>query len=99
MKIYELKEEFRTISKYENTFLQKGKTEKKTFQRLEFLGDKVLSLILASLLFDRYHKYSEGMLSRTVSFLCSGKVLYQVAIAINLDHYFKEKKNIYQKKG
>jgi len=92
MKIYDLKKDFKTISKYENIFLQKGKIEKKKFQRLEFLGDKVLGLILSSILFDMHNDYSEAMLSRTVSYLCSGKVLYKVAQDINLNGYIINKK-------
>ena len=75
MKVNELKKEFHNISQYEDIFLQKGNIEKKKYQRLEFLGDKVLGLILASLLYEKYSKYTEGMLSRTVAYLCSGKVL------------------------
>ena len=99
MKIYDLKKDFKTISKYENIFLQKGKIEKKKFQRLEFLGDKVLGLMLSSILFDTHNNYSEAMLSRTVSYLCSGKVLYKVAQDINLNGYLiNNKKKITEKK-
>jgi ribonuclease-3 len=99
MNINDLKKEFKTISQYENIFLQKGKAEKKKFQRLEFLGDKVLGLILSSLLFDKYINFTEGMLSRTVSHLCSGRVLYKIARDIKLDLYFKEKKKNISEKG
>ena len=43
MKVNELKKEFHNISQYEDIFLQKGNIEKKKYQRLEFLGDKVLA--------------------------------------------------------
>ena len=66
---------------------------------MEFLGDKVLGLILASLLFDKHNDFTEGMLSRTVSYLCSGKVLYEVACDLSLDIYFKEKEIIISEKG
>ena len=55
MKICDLCKDFETISEYEKTFLQKGTTEKKKFQRLEFLGDKVLGITLTSLLFEMYN--------------------------------------------
>ena len=99
MNIYDLKKEFKTISQFENIFLQKGKIEKKKFQRLEFLGDKVLGLMLSSLLFDRYSNFTEGMLSRTVAHLCSGRVLCKIAHDIKLDIYFKEKKKNMSEKG
>ncbi|MEC8099829.1 MAG: ribonuclease III domain-containing protein [Pseudomonadota bacterium] len=99
MKISNLKKDFLTISEYENILLKKRKIEKKEFQRLEFLGDKVLGLILASLLFDKHNDFTEGMLSRTVSYLCSGKVLHEIACDLSLDIYFKEKEIIISKKG
>ena len=68
-----------------------GSDFRKDNQRLEFLGDKVLGLILSSLLFDKYNNFTEGMLSRTISHLCSGRVLYKIAHDIKLDLYFKEK--------
>ena len=99
MKISNLKKDFLTISEYENILLKKRKIEKKEFQRLEFLGDKVLGLILASLLFNKHNDFTEGMLSRTVSYLCSGKVLHEIACDLSLDSYFKEKEKIISKKG
>ena len=99
MKICDIKKEFETISEYENIFMQDSKFEKKKFQRLEFLGDKVLGLILSSLLFDKYSYYTEGKLSRTLSYLCSGKVLCKIAIEIKLDLYFEKKKKYMSQKG
>lgn len=99
MKVNELKKEFHNISQYEDIFLQKGNIEKKKYQRLEFLGDKVLGLTLASLLYEKHSNYTEGMLSRTVAYLCSGKVLCKVAYDIKLDSYFKEKKKKMTEKG
>ena len=75
MKISDLRKGFKTISEFENIISKQGKSEKKTFQRLEFLGDKVLGLILSSIIFDKHGSFNEGMLSRSVSHLCSGKVL------------------------
>ena len=66
---------------------------------MEFLGDKVLGLILASLLFDKHNDFTEAMLSRTVAYLCSGKVLHEIACDLSLDIYFKEKEKIISKKG
>ena len=66
---------------------------------MEFLGDKVLGLILSSLLFDKHNDFTEGMLSRTVSYLCSGKVLHEIACDLSLDSYFLKKRKNNFKKG
>ncbi len=49
------------------------------FQRLEFLGDRVLGLLLAERLFARYPDAQEGALSMRLSYLASGEVLTVVA--------------------
>ena len=39
------------------------------FERLEFLGDRVLGLIIAKLLFSKFVSFNEGDLSRRYSYL------------------------------
>lgn len=53
-------------------------------ERLEFLGDAVLYLSTAHLLFDRYPAASEGDLTRTRASLVSGANLAEVAMAAGL---------------
>lgn len=45
--------------------------EKSDYQRLEFLGDRVLGLIIAEALYDNHPEESEGMLSRRLNQLVS----------------------------
>ena len=99
MKIEELRKEFKTIVQYENVFLKKENEERKKFQRLEFLGDKVLGLILCSLIFNKYKKFSEGKLSRISAHLCSGKILCEIASELRLDTYLKINKIKFSNKG
>ena len=49
------------------------------FQRLEFLGDRVLGLLLTERLFTEYPDAPEGALSIRLSYLASGEVLALVA--------------------
>jgi len=53
-------------------------------QRLEFLGDAVLQLLLSEMLFHRYKKADEGLLTKVRSQLVSSKALASVARHINL---------------
>ena len=48
-------------------------------ERLEFLGDSILSLVISSYLFKTYHELSEGELSRLRSQMVKGKTLAEVA--------------------
>ncbi len=52
---------------------------KKNNERLEFLGDSILSLVISNLLYQKYTKLTEGELSRLRSQLVKGKTLAEVA--------------------
>ena len=49
------------------------------YQRLEFLGDRVLGLVIAELLFTRYPNEAEGPLSRRLTELVRKETLAEVA--------------------
>ena len=53
-------------------------------QRLEFLGDAVLQLLLSEMLFQQFHTADEGMLTKVRAQLVSTKALAQVAKRIQL---------------
>lgn len=53
-------------------------------ERLEFLGDALLSLVIAECLFQRYPKASEGELSRLRASLVKGETLAELARRLNL---------------
>lgn len=57
----------------------------KSNERLEFLGDRILGLIIAESLFKLYPQEKEGELARRLAWLASKDVLYQVAKKIKLD--------------
>lgn len=56
-------------------------------QRLEFLGDAVLQLLLSEMLFARYRNADEGMLTKVRSQLVSTKALAQVGRRIGLGKF------------
>lgn len=54
------------------------------YERLEFLGDAVLNLLVADYLYQRFPDADEGALSRLRASLVSGESLARVAAALNL---------------
>ena len=58
-------------------------------ERLEFLGDSVLSIIITHDLYEQYPTRREGDLSRLRSMLVNGQVLSELATALSL-HRFLE---------
>jgi ribonuclease III len=60
-----------------------------SYERLEFLGDRVLGLIVAELLFEQYPDEPEGALARRFAALVSGETLAQIAGALELGAYLR----------
>lgn len=61
-----------------------GRRTERSYQRLEFLGDRVLGLVVADLLHRRLPKANEGELSRTLNTLVRKETCADVARALNL---------------
>lgn len=56
-------------------------------QRLEFLGDRVLGLVMAEVLINKYPKKREGHLTKLFHHLVSGPTCAEVGATINLRAY------------
>jgi len=56
-------------------------------ERLEFLGDAVLELIITKYLFNHYPEKPEGILTNWRASLVNSKMLFQVASELKLDNY------------
>ncbi len=59
------------------------------YQRLEFLGDKVLSLIISDYLMQKYPLENEGDLSKRHASLVSGNVLSEIALSMGLNEVLR----------
>lgn len=74
------------LSLYERAVTH-GSTGKPDYQRLEFLGDRVLGLAVAEMLYDRFPDEPEGKLSHRLNALVSGATCADVARAIGAGPY------------
>ncbi len=61
----------------------------KTYERLEFLGDRVLGLVVADALYKKFPKEVEGDLARRLSVLVQGETLAQIAREHNVGDYIQ----------
>src|SRR5919112_3640380 len=66
-----------------------AKGRSKTYQRLEFLGDRVLGLAIAEMLFAAFPNASEGELSQRLSELVRRDTCADVALAWEVGPYLK----------
>lgn len=67
------------------SYLQDHPATTESYQRLEFLGDAVLQLVLTEALFDLYPQEREGVLSKRRAALANGTFLSGLAREIGLD--------------
>ncbi len=64
--------------------LTHGSTARATYERLEFLGDRVLGLAVAEWLYERFPAESEGALSKRFNALVTGAVCAEIARGIGV---------------
>ena len=91
MNFISLKQRFKKQNNFSKIF-NHDKLAKQEFQRLEFLGDRVLALILSHEIYNRFARFNEGRLATIFSYLTSSYTLSKIAKKIQLD-LFIEKKN------
>ena len=60
-----------------------------SLERLEFLGDRVLALAIASALLRRFPDEEEGALARRLSSLVSGESLVRIANELEISHHIR----------
>lgn len=58
-----------------------------TYERLEFLGDAVLDLIVTEILFDKYPQENEGFLTKMRAKVVRGDTLYELALKLGLNKF------------
>ncbi|MCB9964409.1 MAG: ribonuclease III [Rhodospirillales bacterium] len=78
------KELLRTAMTHSSVSVQSGGGSETNYERLEFLGDRVLGLVVADLLYRRYPQEKEGDLAKRHAALVQGKTLAKVARKLDL---------------
>ncbi len=69
------------------SYVNESNHQSKDNERLEFLGDSVLALVVNEYLFKRYENYKEGDLAKIKSAVVSESTLAKVASELNLGSY------------
>ncbi len=69
------------------SFAHEAKIDLKNNERLEFLGDSVLSLIISEYIFKHYKDVREGDLSKLRSSIVNEETLYEFAKYLNLSKF------------
>ncbi len=59
------------------------------YERLEFLGDRVLGLVIAHLLYDKFPDAPEGELAKRHAHLVNGDTLKEIALTLHLDEHLR----------
>ncbi len=59
------------------------------FERLEFLGDRVLGLAISSIIYKKFSKNNEGDLSKKLSYLVQKNFLYKISTNLEIDRFLK----------
>ncbi len=60
-----------------------------TYERLEFLGDAVLDLIVTEILFEKYPKENEGFLTKLRAKIVRGDTLFEMAKKLGLNEFLE----------
>lgn len=70
-----------------SSYVNERGQERKNNQRLEYLGDSVLGLLVNEYIYKRFPDYAEGQLARIKSHIVSERSLAKVALELSLGNY------------
>ncbi len=81
------------------SFLNETKEKLSSNERMEFLGDSIISFVVSDYLYKTYPQFNEGILTNIRSLLVNTKSLAQVAKELNFGSYLKLSRGEEDSKG
>lgn len=81
------------------SYLNEAKEKLNSNERLEFLGDSILSFVISRELFTRYPNYDEGILTNIRSLLVNTKTLAEVAKSLGFGEFLRLSKGEEEARG
>jgi ribonuclease-3 len=81
------------------SYLNEAKQAVESNERLEFLGDSILSFVVSGYLYSTYPQYNEGKLTNLRALLVNTKSLAQIARNLNFGDYLRLSKGEEESKG
>jgi len=82
-----LKVTFKNKNLLESALIHKSANKKANNEKLEFLGDRVIGLVLSEKLFNLYPKENEGVLDKKFANLVKKKTCCEIALSLNMQNY------------
>ena len=82
-----IKIKFKDIDLLKKTLTHKSYNNKSNYEKLEFLGDRVLGLVISKKLIDLYPNEEEGFLDKTLASLVNKNKCYEIGNKLNLEEY------------
>ena len=83
----DLKIRFKKKSLLMLALTHKSANQKNNNEKLEFLGDRVIGLVLSRKLFDLYPKENEGVLDKRFAILVNRETCSDIAWSIDIQNY------------
>lgn len=81
------------------SYLNESSEKISSNERLEFLGDSILSIVVSKYLYDKYPNFEEGTLTNLRSLLVNTRSLAEVAKGLDFGSFLKLSKGEEQSKG
>lgn len=82
-----LEHEFSQPELLQEALTHSSRGENRSYERLEFLGDRVLALVVCEMLLQRFPKEPEGMLARRLAALVKQETLHKIASNWQLEEH------------
>ncbi len=84
-----LKINFKNKDLLNTSFIHKSFNKNKNNEKLEFLGDRVIGLVISKKLLSMYPNEKEGIIDKKFAYLVNKKTCSDVAIQLDLKRYIK----------